>query len=63
MTPVVPSENVVIIEEKLENLKLTCPITLSESSIMILLIKKKNGASIETAFSGVEACSALAGLC
>ena len=46
MTPVVPSENVVIIEEKLENLKLTCPITLSESSNMILLMKKNNGASI-----------------
>jgi hypothetical protein len=43
---IVPSENVAILEDELEDLKLTCPITLSDSSNMILLMKKNNGASI-----------------
>ena len=43
--PVIPSENVAIIEETLTDIKLTCPITLSESSNMIILMKK-NGSSI-----------------
>jgi hypothetical protein len=38
--PVIPSESVEIVEEKIEDLKLTCPITLSDSSNMILLMKK-----------------------
>jgi hypothetical protein len=37
---VIPSESVEIVEEKIEDLKLTCPITLSDSSNMILLMKK-----------------------
>ena len=40
--PVIPSESVEILEEKTEDLKLTCPITLSDSSNMILLMKKTN---------------------
>lgn len=43
--PVIPSENVQILEERLDDLKLTCPITLSDSSNMILLMKK-NGSSV-----------------
>ena len=43
--PVIPSENVAIIEETPTDIKLTCPITLSESSNMIIL-KKRNGSSI-----------------
>jgi hypothetical protein len=45
--PVIPSESVQILEEKLEDLKLTCPITLSEysSSNMIILVKR-NGSSV-----------------
>ena len=43
--PVIPSESVAILEEKFDDLKLTCPITLSDTSSMILLMKK-NGSSV-----------------
>ena len=43
--PIIPSDTVQILEEKLDDLKLTCPITLSDSSNMILLMKK-NGSSV-----------------
>jgi len=43
--PVIPSENVQILEEKLDDLKLTCPILMEESSNMILIMKK-TGSSI-----------------
>ena len=43
--PVIPSESVTVLEEKLGELKLTCPITLSDSSNMIILMKR-NGSSV-----------------
>ena len=43
--PVIPSESVEILEEKIDDLKLTCPITLTDSSNMILLMKKR-GSSV-----------------
>jgi len=45
--PVIPSESVEILEEKLEDLKLTCPITLSEySSSNMIILMKRNGSSV-----------------
>jgi len=42
---IIPSESVDVIEEKPSDLKLTCPITLSDTSNMIILMKR-NGSSI-----------------
>jgi len=45
--PVIPSESVNILEEKLEDLKLSCPITLSEySSSNMIILMKRNGSSV-----------------
>lgn len=40
ITPVFPSENIQILEEQMDNLKITCPITLSDSTNIIVLMKK-----------------------
>ncbi len=50
VTPVIPSENVEILEDLSENLsglKLTCPITLSDTSNMIILVKKSHSSIFE----------------
>ena len=39
ITPVFPSENIQILEEQIDNLKITCPITLSDSTNIIILMK------------------------
>ena len=47
LQPVIPSESVQILEEKLEDLKLSCPITLSEySSSNMIILMKRNGSSV-----------------
>lgn len=40
--PVIPSGTVEVLEEKLGDLKLSCPISMEESSNLILLMKKKD---------------------
>jgi hypothetical protein len=40
ITPVFPPESIEILEEKMDNLKITCPITLSDSTNIIVLMKK-----------------------
>ena len=44
VTPIIPSESVQVLEEKIDDVKMTCPISLSDTSTsnIIILMRRKN---------------------